>query len=184
MKEQRLIHSLKQGNERAWKMLYDLHYQAMCALAYNYVGDRLMAVMIAGDVIVHLWEIRETIELHGFLRSYLLTAVRNACMNFLNTRRARSEVSIYSLEAECCGKDSLLSDSTPLGVLLDKELEREIRMAVATIPPDSRRVFALSRFYGKSYEEIAKETGISVNTVKYHIKRALSHLRSCLGKYL
>ena len=37
---------------------------------------------------------------------------------------------------------------------------------------------------GKSYEEIAQETGISVNTVKYHMKRALQHLRSCLGKYL
>ncbi len=184
MKEQKLIQSLKQGNERAWKMLYALHYQALCALAYNYVGDRLLAEMIAGDAIVHLWEIRARLELHGSLRSYLMTSVRNACMNFLTARRARSEIPMSSLEKDFPDKESFLSETTPLGTLLDKELEKEIKVAVATIPPDSRRIFALSRFYGKSYEEIASETGISVNTVKYHMKRALAHLRSCLGKYL
>lgn len=184
MKEQKLIHSLKQGNERAWKMLYALHYQTLCAYAYNYVGDRLLAEMIVGDAIVHLWEIRERLDLHESLRAYLMASVRNACMNFINTRRARTEVPMSSLVADLTGDEAPLNDSTPLGILLEKELEKEIRVAVATIPADSRRVFTLSRFYGKSYDEIAEITGVSVNTVKYHMKRALAHLRSCLGKYM
>jgi len=36
----------------------------------------------------------------------------------------------------------------------------------------------------KKNEEIAQELGISVNTVKYHIKRALSFLRERLRGYL
>ena len=184
MKEQKLIYSLKQGNERAWKMLYAHHYQALCAFAYNYVKDRLLAEMIVGDAIVHLWEIRDRLELHGSLRAYLMAMVRNGCMNFMNTRQMRTEVPMSLLDSESGRADEFLTESSPLGQLLEKELEKEIKVAVATIPPDSRRVFALSRFGGKSYEEIAQETGISVNTVKYHMKRALQHLRSCLGKYL
>lgn len=184
MKEQKLIYSLKQGNERAWKMLYALHYQALCAFAYNYVKDRLLAEMIVGDAIVHLWEIRDRLELRGSLRAYLMAMVRNGCMNFMNTRQMRTEVPMSSLDNASAGSDEFPAESSPLGLLLEKELEKEIKVAVATIPPDSRRVFALSRFGGKSYEEIAQETGISINTVKYHMKRALQHLRSCLGKYL
>jgi len=39
-------------------------------------------------------------------------------------------------------------------------------------------VFELSRYEGKKYSEIAQELGISVNTVKYHIKNAIKILSS------
>ena len=55
-------------------------------------------------------------------------------------------------------------------------MEEKIREAVASLPDDSRRVFVLSRYEGKTYEQMAKELGISVNTVKYPIKRALRML--------
>ena len=41
-----------------------------------------------------------------------------------------------------------------------------------------------SRFEEKKYEEISQELGISINTVKYHIKNALSFLQTELSKYL
>ncbi len=42
----------------------------------------------------------------------------------------------------------------------------------------------MSRFREMSYEEISKELGISVNTVKYHIKSALAILKRELGTFL
>lgn len=47
-----------------------------------------------------------------------------------------------------------------------------------------RRVFSLSRIEGLSNEAVAKQLGLSVNTVKYHIKHALSLLRQHLSRYL
>ena len=67
---------------------------------------------------------------------------------------------------------------------MEKELEEKIREAVASLPDDSRRVFVLSRYEGKTYELMAKELGISVNTVKYPIKRALRMLYNRLEPYL
>ena len=67
---------------------------------------------------------------------------------------------------------------------MEKELEEKIQEAVASLPDDSRRVFVLSRYEGKTYELMAKELGISVNTVKYPIKRALRMLYNRLEPYL
>ena len=78
----------------------------------------------------------------------------------------------------------ILSDSYPLGTLLERELENEIYKAIDKLPDECRRVFAKSRFEGKSYEEISRELGISVYTVKYHIKNALASLHVDLSKYL
>ena len=39
-------------------------------------------------------------------------------------------------------------------------------------------------FFYKKYEEIAIELNISVNTVKYHMKKALSCLQQRMEKYL
>lgn len=45
-------------------------------------------------------------------------------------------------------------------------------------------MFKASRIEGKRYEDIARETGLSVNTVKYHVKNALRLLRRDLARYI
>ena len=72
---------------------------------------------------------------------------------------------------------------TPLTSLLERELEEKIEEAIRNLPKETRAVFTKSRFEHKKNEEIAEELGISVNTVKYHMKRALSILHNDLGKY-
>ena len=41
-----------------------------------------------------------------------------------------------------------------------------------------------SRYEGLKYDDIASAIGISKNTVKYHIKKALAFLRSYLDVFL
>lgn len=142
-----------------------------------------------GDVIFHLWEIRESLEIRVSLRSYLLQAVRNRCLDYLASRRERTEVAFSALEGEEDGRQPLADryiqlDDYPLGRLLERELEYEINRSIAALPAECRQVFLKSRFERKKYEEIAAELGVSVNTVKYHIKNALARLHDSLGKYL
>ena len=64
------------------------------------------------------------------------------------------------------------------------ELEDKIEDIIREMPEECRKVFLLSRYGDKSYAEIADELNISVNTVKYHIKKALSLLREELKDYI
>ena len=184
--EQIVIGQLKQGKEEAYRYLYRHHYAPLCHVAKEYVGDEALAEHLVGDVIFHLWEVHETLDIHTSLRSYLVRAVRNRCLDYLDSRRQKHEISFSELESgeQPLEERYILSDDYPLGSLLEKELDHEIRRAISRLPEECRRVFLKSRFEEKKYEEIARELDISVNTVKYHIKNALSLLYKELGKYL
>ena len=180
-----IVEQLKTGNEDAYQYIYDRHYALLCHVANGYVKDQFLAETIVGDTIFHLWEIRETLEISVSIRSYLLRAVRNRCINYLNSEWEKREIAFSSLMPDEITDDKkTISDSHPLGALLERELEEEIYKAIDKLPNECRRVFDKSRFEGKSYEEISQELGISVNTVKYHIKNALASLQTNLSKYL
>ena len=183
--EQILIQQLKEGNNEAYMHLYDRHYQVLCYFADQYVHDSFLAETIVCDVIFHIWEIREQLNVTTSLRQYLMQSVRNRCLDYKKSQyvkreRTHVEGSLYDFPA----LDYIASDDYPLGNLLQSELENVIRKAIDRLPEECQRVFRLSRFECKSQEEIAQLLGISTNTVKYHIKRALSLLRSDLSKYL
>ena len=180
-----IVEQLKTGNEDAYQYIYDRHYALLCHVANGYVKDQFLAETIVGDTIFHLWEIRETLEISVSIRSYLLRAVRNRCISYLNSEWEKREIAFSSLMPDEITDDKMtISDSHPLGALLERELEEEIYKAIDKLPNECRRVFDKSRFEGKSYEEISQELGISVNTVKYHIKNALASLQTNLSKYL
>lgn len=77
-----------------------------------------------------------------------------------------------------------VDENHPLGILLEKELEDKVVEAVESLPSECRAVFEKSRFEGKSYQEIADSLGISINTVKYHMKGAIARIYAHLERYL
>jgi len=183
-REKLIIEQLKRGDERAYQYIYEHHYALLCHVANNYLNDRFIAETIVGDTIFHMWEIRESMEIDISVRSYIMRAVRNRCINHLKAEQNRKEIPFSRLLPDEITENSLQAQSYPLGILLESELENEIRDAIGKLPVECRGVFMKSRFEEKSYDEIADELGISKNTVKYHIKNALTKLNEHLGKYL
>lgn len=65
----------------------------------------------------------------------------------------------------------------PAAISMRAERAMEIRMAVMRLPEPYREVVAL-RFFGEaSLEEIARQTGRPLNTIKTHLHRGLGRLR-------
>lgn len=173
------------GDNKAYKHLYDAHYVLLCRVAFTFLRDTFLAQALVDDLIINLYEKRERLLITTSLRSYLVRAVRNRCLNYLQLEHERREVQLSSMPAP---DDWLFSIATsndyPLATLLENELEQEISSAVGRLPEECRAVFEKSRYEDKSYEAIAAEMSISVNTVKYHIKNALGKLRKELEGYL
>lgn len=178
-----LLGLLKKGDDKAYKFLFDHHYAVLCKFANELIQDPFIAETIVGDLIFHLWEIREKIEITTSLRTYLMRATRNRCYNYLAQKNVRHETSLSQLDINFLDNYTN-SKEHPLGMLLEKELENEIISSVNRLNPECKRVFMESRFENKKNEEIATELGISINTVKYHIKNALASIRQDLEKYI
>ena len=166
LSETLIVQNLKEGNEHAYKYVFDAHYDVLCVIAARYLHDDFVAESVVGDVIFHLWETRENIDIQTSLRQYLVRSVRNRCLDYLKSRRFRHEQTLSTLSDDSRLLERPANHDHPLGYLLEKELEQTINDAIERLPDDCRRVFKMSRLEGKKNAEIARELGISVNTVK------------------
>lgn len=181
--------AISDGEEWAYRAIYDRHYEVLCRVAYDYVKDQYIAESIVGDTIFHIWERRESLNIQGPIRRYLIRAVRNRCLDLLASQYVRRTVSatgggnIDNSDEEYVSFDGV-DENHPLGILLEKELEDKVVEAVESLPSECRAVFEKSRFEGKSYQEIADSLGISINTVKYHMKGAIARIYAHLERYL
>ena len=185
--EEVIIKKLREGDEQAFRYLYDHHYVLLCRFANQLLNDPSLAEEVVDDVIFNLWEHRKELEITNSIRAYLMRAVRNRCLNELQSANRRTILHFSSfLTPENLEIIDLLfvEESHPLGCLLEHELEQEITRCIDELPNECRTVFKKSRFEHKKYEEIATELGISINTVKYHIKNALAILQKRLNNYL
>lgn len=176
--EKELVSLLKEGDEKAYEILYAKHYSALCSFSDSIVRDSFAAEEIVNEVIFHIWQNRKALTISTSLRFYLTASVRNKSLDYLNLNRVKNRASFDDIPNFARGLE--LSEQ-PIGKLISRELETVISKAIEHLPDETKAVFKKSRFEDKNYIQIADELGISVNTVKYHIKRALALLSKTLS---
>jgi RNA polymerase sigma-70 factor, ECF subfamily len=182
MHNAQLIKKLKEGDHQAYKYIFDHYYALMGAIAFEYVEDYYISQNIVEDVMMSMWEKREQLTISTSVKSYLLTSVRNKCIDYLRGQSREAEV--FSLESEVGSSSCYIPDQEMFEQIVLSELEEKIEKIIQSMPEECKKVFLLSRYGDKSYTEIADELNISVNTVKYHIKKALNLFREELKDYL
>jgi RNA polymerase sigma-70 factor (ECF subfamily) len=185
MNERHVIDGLRMGEEWAYRYVFEAYYPTMCAIASHLLEDDFQAQSLAADVISHIYEKREELDIRSNLKSYLMTSTHNACLNLKKNKKTRTEHNFSKLE-ECdiqqifAGKE----ENTPQRQLIQKELSQLMRSVIRDIPEPAKGTFLKNRLQGLSYREIAAQEGISANTVKFRIKRVLQIILSRLGKEL
>jgi RNA polymerase sigma-70 factor (ECF subfamily) len=175
---------LKNGDEHAYKYLFDQYYTKLCRVANFYVKDTFISEDLVGDLIFALWENREKLDIHESLNSYLFTSIRNRCFNYLKQAHVKREISFVNVQETQLIYSIYSNNDLPVGILIEKELENKIELSINNLPFQTKKVFELKRRDELSYEEISILLNISVNTVKYHMKSALQTLRVEFATYL
>lgn len=177
-----IVKGLKNRDDEAYRHLFEQHYGALCCYAEMIVKDSYTAETIVSDLFCHLWEMGRKLDIKGGLRSYLLSSVRNRCLNYLEQNFVSRRDSLPELSPEV--SENWVSSSDAAGKILQRELDREIKAAIAALPEKTKAVFSKSRYEGKTYAQISQELGISVNTVKYHMGVALADISLALKDYM
>lgn len=183
--EKEILKGLKAGDESAYKRIFQAWYEPLCVFSVGLVRDRFQAENIVDDAFFHIWEIREHLGVQTSLKAYLFASVRNRSLNYLASSVRRKyqdmtddEYTVVLNSLTAISKDDIY------GKLFEEELKKRLMQELDSLSAECREVFEKSRFDGLTYKEIAETLGISVNTVKYHMKNALTVLRNGVGKYL
>lgn len=156
------------------------------SIAYRYVRDAETAQDIVSDSFMAFWEIRDTLPDDVNVPAYILTIVKNRCLNHLNAelRHLRAEKNIHTTQKRLLQADIRSLSACDPDLLFSGEIGQMLERAIAKMPPMTRSVFMNSRYEGLTYKEIAAKLGISVSHVNFEIRRALDILRVELKDYL
>ena len=175
-------YSILLGEEKGFKQVFETNYPGLLRFARAYVNDEQDAEDILQNVFLTLWEKRASMRADTNMNAYLLTVVKNHCMDFLKHRQVMERYSINQQTAqqlETSFNYYAVSKLEPEQMDIES-LERLAEKAINDLPEQCRRVFELSRYEGLKYREIAEKLGVSIKTVETHISHALKILRITL----
>ncbi|TRW27477.1 RNA polymerase sigma-70 factor [Flavobacterium zepuense] len=168
--ESLLISELKNHNEKAFRKLFDNYYQDIYGYSLSLLKSKDFAEENVQDVFLKVWLNRENLDASKSFKSYLTTIARNQAFNTLNV--AANDV----LLKEEIFKSSATSHEQGDYHIREDDCKKLKKLAIKELPPKRKKIFKMSR-KGKTYEEISAELGISVNTVKSQMSKALESMR-------
>jgi len=179
--DQKLISAIQNGDLLAYEELFKKYYVYLCFVAEHITRNHADAEEIVSDVFFRLWNLREKSEKILSVKAYLIRAVHNASLNYIeqNAVKLKSAESLSSSDLKVLAWES----DYPLGHLYEKELQEILTNCINELPEACREIFLLSRDKDLKYSEISKKLDISVNTVKSQLKIALSRLRKAVRNY-
>ena len=168
--EQDLLKRIADGDEAAFRELYDRSWNRLYSFAISWLKSGILAEDVVQDIFLKLWIRRAELNAIKNADNYLFILCRNAVLNLMekNAVRQKGGEEIAS---------SLESPLLPDAALQLKEMKTTINQLVEKLPTQQRLIYKMSREEGLTHDEIAQRLGILKETVKNHMVRALNTLR-------
>lgn len=150
------------------------------------VPDPLDAEDILQDVFYKLVEANRLLMPIEHLTGWLFRVARNRITDLFRKKQPRSfgDARVEDESGEPLGIEDLLPspEAGPEAVYFRHMLVEELELALEELPDEQREVFVGHELEGRSFKEMAEETGASVNTLLSRKRYAVLHLRGRLQR--
>lgn len=176
-----LIASARQGDENAFRVIFEQHHRFVFRFLYGMVGERRLAEELMQETFMQAYKNIGTVRDEAKFLSWLCGIARHVALHSLRSRPGKNQwIGIDDQEVTEL-KDAQL---TPETRMLNTELKAVIHHALAALDEDKRGVFILKVLQQMSYEEIAEVTGFSIPKLKTDLHRAKAQMRRLIRPYL
>lgn len=182
-----LLERCKAGDTAAWDALIRRYEKSVYKFAYSLCRNHEEAGDIAGQVFLRLYQNLHTFRNEASFTSWLFRIVRNTYLDLCVRPAHRGHLSLDASPTNdgepTAGRDIMDPSPSPETLCMESETAQLLAKAIHHLPAYQRQVLRMYHTEGKSYEEIAEATGLSIGTVKSRLNRARTMLRERLAPY-
>ena len=170
------------GDTESFQLIFERYSRPVISFIYDMVGDRELAEELMQETFVRAYKNLGSLRADARLSTWLFGIAKNVARESLRGRKVSATRKV-ELDDEAV-RELRDTELPPDDSLINKELNRVIRDALARLDEDKRLVFSLKIFQQQSYEEIASITGFSIPKLKTDLHRARAEMRKLIRPYL
>ena len=143
--------------------------ETLYRIAFYMLESRAEAEDAVQELFLKLWETRDRLDEIQSPKAYSIRLLKNLCLNRIRqARQLRFTAELPEAEAGRPQDEALDARKR-----LDKVLE-----GIKALPERQREILVLRSFEGRSYAEIARQTGMSQATLRVLLARARKTLKT------
>jgi len=172
--EDELVLLLKAHDQTAFSYLYDNYAAALNGIIYRMVDNEQLREDILQEVFIKIWNnFQQYDNTKGRLFTWLANLTRNLTIDTLRSKGYKKQQKISTDENSVIGYQDKNGG-------VDKYDTIGLRKQIGYLKPDQKIIIDLAYFSGYTQEEISKEIGIPLGTVKTRMRTAIIELRKLL----
>lgn len=177
LSDQELLERQGRGDAGAFNILFKRYYNSLLSYVLKNVADSFIAEELTMDVMLRLWEKKGEIYVEDDLRPYLFRAVKNSIYNHY-----RKKI-LDTVPLEHAREQHQQTSASADEAINSRDLEKIYLLKLHELSPQRRKVYQLSREENMTYAEIAKNMGLSINTVENYMVASLHFFRKHLKEH-
>lgn len=170
--DQILLDQFKSGDYTAYELIFKKYYKVLSTKAYFMLEDEMEAEDLVQNLFISIWQKGLFLSINISVKAYLLRSVHNQClMNLRNKKTSKRRLNEYTAAQSWIGEDRETEQ---------QNYEEKLELIFDQLPAQRRKAFKLVYLEDKKYKEAAEEMGLSVNSIKTHLKLAVKALQKKL----
>lgn len=172
---QDLFEKVKQGDNQAFKELYECTFRSQYFIAYNYINDQYIAEEAVQNMYISFYNHLNTITNSMAIIKWMNTTTINECKKLIKTEKLDRKVDIENYE------DKLVDTNPNPEESYKREEEKDnLNKALDKMEPELKEVLIYRYVDRLKINEIAKLSNLSTATVNRYIKTGTMKLKNYL----
>ena len=172
-----LIAQYRNGNEAAFDLLVDRYQSKVFTTIYLIVKDQAVAEDLLQDVFVKVVQTihSDRYSEEGKFQPWLMRIAHNLAIDYF--RKAKRYPTILMEDGSNLFNSLMFAEASIEEHRMKEETLEMVKKLIEELPEAQKEVLVMRHYLDMSFQEIADQTGVSINTALGRMRYALIHLR-------
>lgn len=173
-----IITAFRKGDDKAFAKIYDIFFGPLYYFVQRIIDNTGESEEITADSFFKLWRQRADFQSFQTIKSFLYTTSRNACIDLIRNKKRQAQKKEHLDYFLIQDEDYILMHDE-----IRSEVMEKVVVEIEKLPDQCAKIFKFSYLLGFKNAEIAREMGLTLQTVKNQKTKAVKLLKSAVASH-